>query len=77
LAPYYDIELLAETALEVLDDPAEYRRTLGADAQSLIHEQYSLDKVLPRMIRLYERGAATSRGGHRGHSIFAEATPEY
>jgi hypothetical protein len=62
MAPYFDVDHFVELALEVLDDPATYRRTLGQAGMEMIHEKYDLDVVLPKMIRLYERAIAI-RGG--------------
>lgn len=58
LAGFFDVEEMARLALEVLDDPETYRRTIGARAAQLIQEQYSLDVQLPRLRRFYEETAS-------------------
>jgi glycosyltransferase involved in cell wall biosynthesis len=55
MAPYYDVDAMVDLALQVLDDPAAYRRTLGRQGLELIHRHYDLEVVLPRMIELYHR----------------------
>jgi glycosyltransferase involved in cell wall biosynthesis len=54
LAPFYDIDRFAAQAQAVLDDPAAYRH-LGQNGQALIEETYSLEKMLPRMLDLYQQ----------------------
>ncbi|MEX2186242.1 MAG: glycosyltransferase [Pirellulales bacterium] len=54
LAPFYDIDQFVEQALAVLDDPAAYRH-LGQAGEAMIAERYSLEKMLPRMLELYQR----------------------
>jgi glycosyltransferase involved in cell wall biosynthesis len=53
LADFFDPDAFAEKALAVLRDPAAYR-PLGRAAEQMIVERYSLDAVLPEMLRLYE-----------------------
>jgi glycosyltransferase involved in cell wall biosynthesis len=53
LRGFHDVEGLAEAAVEVLKDPAAYRG-LGAAAQQTVAERYSLEAVLPQMLKLYE-----------------------
>jgi len=52
LADFFDTEGLADKAVRVLKDPAAHR-PLGRAAERMIEEQYSLDAVLPEMLRLY------------------------
>ncbi len=54
LAGFYDIDGLTEQALRVLDDPPAFRK-LGVAGINLIEEKYSLAKMLPKMLNLYER----------------------
>jgi glycosyltransferase involved in cell wall biosynthesis len=54
LAPFYDVESLAAQAVEVLDDPPSYRH-LGEAGMRMIHEQYSVPVVIPKMLDLYRR----------------------
>jgi glycosyltransferase involved in cell wall biosynthesis len=53
LANFFDIEGLADAAGRVLDNPPEFR-PLGQAGVKMIHERYSLDVCLPRMLALYE-----------------------
>lgn len=73
LAPYWDPERFAELACQVLDDPEGHRRTLGRAARETIEREYSLDRVLPRMVALYERaihGPAPVPGSHVPQGAF-------
>jgi glycosyltransferase involved in cell wall biosynthesis len=53
LVDFFDVEGLAEWACKVLDAPLDYRH-LGRAGMEMIHERYSLDVCLPRMLALYE-----------------------
>lgn len=53
LAPFYDVDRFVERALAVLDDPGAYRH-LGQNGATMIAERYSLEKMLPRMLDLYQ-----------------------
>lgn len=53
LADFFNVDQFAAKAVEVLKDSDSFR-PLGRAAEQLIAEHYSLDAVLPRMIRLYE-----------------------
>jgi glycosyltransferase involved in cell wall biosynthesis len=53
LADFFDVEAIAQKAVQVLKDPAAHRE-LGRAAERMIEERYSLEVVLPRMIALYE-----------------------
>ena len=53
LVDFFDDEHLAEIANEVLDDPVAYRR-LGEAAIRMIHEHYSLDVCIPKILQIYE-----------------------
>ena len=57
LHDFFDVSALTATALEVLEDPADYA-DLGEEARRTIEERFSLDHVMPRMLDLYERAAA-------------------
>ena len=58
LCDFFDDEGFAERALEVLADPAEHRRRLGAAAAATVAERYSLDVTFPEMADFYEAVAA-------------------
>jgi glycosyltransferase involved in cell wall biosynthesis len=53
LANFFDADEIAAKALQVLRDPAAYR-PLGRAAEAGIARDYSLEAVLPRMLKLYE-----------------------
>ena len=57
LADFFNPEDFATKAINVLKDPAAYR-SLGRAAEQMIIEQYSLEAVLPRMLKLYEQALA-------------------
>jgi glycosyltransferase involved in cell wall biosynthesis len=59
LADFFDVEQIAAKAVEVLKDPAGHRE-LGRAAERLIVERYSLEAVVPEMLKLYE-----DAGNHR------------
>ena len=54
LVDFFDVEALATTALEVLKDPASYRNHLGRAARRTIEERYSMEVIMPQMVRFYE-----------------------
>jgi glycosyltransferase involved in cell wall biosynthesis len=56
VAPFFDIDSLAETALRVLDDPAAHR-PLGAAAREEMQAKYSLDVAIPQLKAYFERVA--------------------
>lgn len=58
LAPFYDVDRFVERALAVLDDPAAHRH-LGQNGAAMIAERYSLEKMLPQMLDLYQRTLST------------------
>jgi glycosyltransferase involved in cell wall biosynthesis len=53
LADFFDPDDFAQKAIEVLKDPQAYR-PLGRAAEKMIAEQYSLEAVMPQMLKLYE-----------------------
>jgi glycosyltransferase involved in cell wall biosynthesis len=55
--PLFDEEGLAQTALRVLADPAEYR-PLGAAGRRRMEEEFSLEAALPGLMDFFERAAA-------------------
>ena len=61
--PLFDVDRLAETALRVLDDPAEYA-PMGVAARRTIEERYSIDVSIPALRDYFERVA--SSGVRRG-----------
>jgi glycosyltransferase involved in cell wall biosynthesis len=56
VAPLFDVECLAETALRVLDDPAAHA-PLGRNARRTIEEHYGVDVCLPPLKDFLERVA--------------------
>lgn len=54
IEPLFDIERLATTALEVLDDPARGAE-IGAAARRTIEERYSIDLCIPPIKEFFER----------------------
>src|SRR5262249_1540891 len=57
IEPLFDVDRLAEAALRVLADPAEYA-PLGRAARALIEEKYSLEVCVPKLKDYFERVAA-------------------
>ncbi|MGB7161548.1 MAG: glycosyltransferase, partial [Tepidisphaeraceae bacterium] len=57
LADFFSPEAIAEKALGVLRDP-DGARPMGRAAEKMIVERYSLEAVIPEMIRMYEETAA-------------------
>jgi glycosyltransferase involved in cell wall biosynthesis len=57
LADFFDADALAAKAVSVLKDP-DAARPLGRAGEAMIRERYSLESLVPRMIRLYEETAA-------------------
>ncbi len=62
LRNFFDVDGFAETALEVLREPAAYRH-LGQAGEKLIRENYSLEVLIPRMTSFYESAAEGARTG--------------
>ena len=60
VAEFFDVDGLTDLALEVLDDPEKYRK-FGQAGAAMIQESYSLEKTLPRMLKLYEDTLAAAR----------------
>jgi glycosyltransferase involved in cell wall biosynthesis len=58
LADFFNTDEMANKALKVLADPAAYR-PLGRAAEGMITKDYSLEAVLPRMLKLYEEAVNT------------------
>ena len=54
LADLFDVEQIAEKAVMALRDPAAVR-PLGRAAEQMIVERYSIDAVLPQMLRMYQQ----------------------
>lgn len=57
VAPLFDVEVLTETALRVLDDPAAFA-PMGRAARRTIEEAYSLEVCIPPIQEFLERVAA-------------------
>ena len=62
LTDFFDVERLAETANQILDDSQQYR-PLGEAAAAIIRDRYSLDVCLPQMLALYEDAVHARREG--------------
>ena len=60
LTDFFDVEGLADKAVRALEDPAAHR-PLGRTAERMIEERYSLDAVLPEMLRLYQDATSLRR----------------
>jgi glycosyltransferase involved in cell wall biosynthesis len=69
LADFFSPEEFAEKAVAVLKDPGAFR-PLGRAAEKMVEEQYSLEAVLPRMLKLYEDARKISTGELR-HPMLA------
>jgi glycosyltransferase involved in cell wall biosynthesis len=57
VAPLFDTDQMAETALRVLDDPAAFA-PLGRAARALVEEKYSLEVAVPELKDYFERMAS-------------------
>lgn len=53
LFDFFDPRELADTAVKVLSNPAEFR-PLGRAAEEQVKQKFSLDAVMPQMLKLYE-----------------------
>jgi glycosyltransferase involved in cell wall biosynthesis len=73
LADFFTPEDFADKAVQVLRDPTAFR-PLGRAAEQMIVEQYSLEAVLPRMLKLYE-DAQKITTGEFAHAIPAAPAP--
>ena len=56
---FFDVDGFTEIAMTVLDDPEKHRH-LGQAGAKLIQDGFSLDKMLPKMLNLYEQTIATA-----------------
>lgn len=70
LADFFNPEDFAAQAVQVLKDPGEFR-ALGRAAEEMVVEQYSLEAVLPKMLKMYEDALAKKPPAAAG----AEAAP--
>ncbi|MGP0066759.1 MAG: hypothetical protein ACLQGP_24610 [Isosphaeraceae bacterium] len=57
--PLFDVDRVTESALRVLDDPAEFA-PLGRAACRTIEESYSLEVCIPPLKDYFERVAVTA-----------------
>jgi hypothetical protein len=57
LADFFNEVAIAEKALSVLRDP-DAARHMGRAAEKMIVDRYSLEAVLPEMVKMYEQTAA-------------------
>src|SRR5262249_32064567 len=53
LVDFYDADSLAEKALKVLKDPAEYRR-LGTGARAKVLERFALEPCLAQLVQYFQ-----------------------
>ncbi len=60
LVDFFDYERMADTAIQILDAPEDYR-TLGLAGVEMIQERYSTEVCLPRMLALYEEALCAYR----------------
>jgi glycosyltransferase involved in cell wall biosynthesis len=54
LEGFYEVDRLAERALQVLEAPEQYR-PLGEAGANLVRQRYDLRKTLPRLLKLFEQ----------------------
>lgn len=75
LAPFFDVDGLVAQAMQVLDDPAAFQ-ALGTAGADMIRERYSLAKVVPEMLEMYESVSAPDAQGEmvdeRPHDISSD-----
>jgi glycosyltransferase involved in cell wall biosynthesis len=57
LANLFDVEGIANKAVEALRDPAAFR-PLGRAAEQMTQNRYSLEVVLPKMVQMYQEAAS-------------------
>lgn len=55
LGDFFDVDGLADHAIQVLCDPSQYRE-LGRTGRALMEREYSLDKIVPLFHSLLEKG---------------------
>ncbi len=60
--PLFDVDRLAETAIRVLDDPAEFA-PLGRAARGTIEDRYSIEVAIPALKDYFERVASAGTVG--------------
>ena len=60
LVDFFDDQAIAARVLDVLRDPPAFD-PMRENARELIEKQYSVDAVLPQMIRMYERVVSDER----------------
>jgi glycosyltransferase involved in cell wall biosynthesis len=53
LVDFFDMDTMVESAMKVLDEPLAFR-PLGEAGTRMIHDQFSLEQCLPRMLTLYQ-----------------------
>ena len=61
--PLFDVDRLTETALRVLDDPADFA-PLGRAARRTIEEPYSLEVCIPPLKDFFERVSLRQSSPH-------------
>ncbi len=55
LCDFFDVDGLAEAALNVLKDPPAHRTTLGMAARRTIESRYALSVTFPHLLNLFEK----------------------
>ena len=73
LADFFDVDAMFRQANDVFDHPADFQG-LGRSAVELIHDQYSLEKCLPKMLNLYERARNVNMRHHEGATSTLDKT---
>jgi hypothetical protein len=63
LGDFFDVDGLANQALEVLRDPAPYR-ALGRAGCQLVDAKYSLDRTYPRFLKLVQNTLQSTGSRH-------------
>jgi glycosyltransferase involved in cell wall biosynthesis len=60
--PFFDVDRLTETALKVLDNPADFA-DLGRAGRHTIEQRYGIESCIPPLKSFYERVASLSNRG--------------
>jgi glycosyltransferase involved in cell wall biosynthesis len=73
LGDFFDVDSLADQAIQVLRDPLQYR-VLGQAGRALVELEYSLDHTMPQFLSLIEKvtgnaSSFTASGGNRSEGV--------